>query len=378
MTPGPERRYPGRLLRTSSDYSWRLLVLGALLYFAVRLLSHLAIAFIPFIVALLVTALLRPVLVWLRRRGVPRGLATIASLLLAVVVVGGVVTLVVLGAIDQAPQLGGQINRLIPHVKNWLETGPLHLNRSTVNNFSQTLTRDVNNNSSAIASTALSTGKTVLDLIAGFLLAIFITVFLLFDGEGVWEFAVKVLPGSARPHADRAGRAAWYTLGHYVRGALVVAVFHGVVIAIALEILRVPLVLPLAVLVGLGSFVPLVGAVITGALAAAIALIEKGTVAGIAVVGVLLVDNQIEAHLLQPFVVGRYVRIHPLATVLALAVGAILFGIFGAIIAVPTVACVNSAVRGVLEVPEPEKAMDPAATLDEPPPDPDGSEKSVQ
>jgi predicted PurR-regulated permease PerM len=318
---GPEAsppRYPGPLLRVAGDYAWRLLALGTVGYFGIRLLSHLSLAVIPFLVSLLVTALLRPVLTFFRRRGLARGPATLATMLAAVVVLGGVITLVVIRAAEQAPQLGNEINSLTPQIKHWLITGPLRLNPTTVNNLSKTLTNDITKNSSAIASTALTTGKTAVEVLGGIALVTFSTIFLLYDGERVWQFLVKGAPVTARPRVDAGGRAAWLTLSHYVRGTLVVAAFHGVVIAITLTILGVPLAFPLAVLVGVGSFVPLVG------------------------------DNQIEAHALQPFVVGRYVRIHPLAVVLALAAGALLFGIFGAIVAVPVVACANSAIRAAM------------------------------
>jgi predicted PurR-regulated permease PerM len=323
-------------------------VIGIVVYFGVRLLSHLSEAIIPFIVAMLVTALLRPVLQFLRHHGVHRGVATILSVLLAVVVIGGVITLVVIRATEQATQLGQQINRLIPDVERWLENGPLQVNKTTVNNFSKNLSSEISKNSKAIASAALSTGKTVLDILTGIVVAVFVTIFLLYDGEGVWGFLVRAVPEPGRERANAAGHAAWQTLTHYVRGTLIIAAFHGLVIGIALEILGVPLVLPLALLVAIGSFVPIVGAVVTGVLAI-----------------LLVIDNQIESHLLQPFVVGRYVRIHPLATVMALITGALLFGIFGAIIAVPTVACANSAVRSMLKEPEAPAPMAP-----EDPPDP--------
>jgi predicted PurR-regulated permease PerM len=303
-------------------------------------------------VALLVTALLFPLLNFLRRRGLPRGWATVSATLIAVAVIGGGLALVIIRAIDQAPQLGDQVNRLIPHVKTWLETGPLHVNATSVNSFSSTLTKEVSKNSSAIASAAVSTGKTVLDILTGVVIAIFVTIFMLYDGDRIWEFVLRGVPAPARVRTDRAGRAAWSTLSHYVRGTLVVALFHGLAIGITLEALRVPLVLPLAVLVGIGSFVPLVGAVVTGIVAAGVATIEQGLGAGIVVVVVMIIDNQLEAHVLQPFVVGRYVRIHPLAIVLALATGAILFGLVGAIVAVPVVACLNSAVRAAMHHPD--------------------------
>ena len=345
VAPATVRVYPGPVLRVAGDYAWRLLVIGTVGFFVVRLLSHLSLVVIPFLVALLVTALLHPVLRFFRRRGLGRGVATVTTVLVAIVLLGGVITLVVVRAAEQAPQLGNEINRLVPSVKHWLITGPLRLNPTTVNNLSKTLTDEVSRNSSLIASTALSTGKTAVELLGGFVLAVFSTIFLLYDGERVWAFLVRGAPAPTRPRVDAAGRAAWQTLSHYVRGTLVVAAFHGIVILITLTILGVPLAFPLAVLVFLGSFVPLVGAFVTGALAAGVAGLSQGLVAAVVVVAVLVLDNQIEAHVLQPFVVGRYVRIHPLAVVLALAAGGLLFGIFGAIVAVPVVACANSAVR---------------------------------
>jgi predicted PurR-regulated permease PerM len=365
---GPEAsppRYPGPLLRVAGDYAWRLLALGTVGYFGIRLLSHLSLAVIPFLVSLLVTALLRPVLTFFRRRGLARGPATLATMLAAVVVLGGVITLVVIRAAEQAPQLGNEINSLTPQIKHWLITGPLRLNPTTVNNLSKTLTNDITKNSSAIASTALTTGKTAVEVLGGIALVTFSTIFLLYDGERVWQFLVKGAPVTARPRVDAGGRAAWLTLSHYVRGTLVVAAFHGVVIAITLTILGVPLAFPLAVLVGVGSFVPLVGAFVTGVLAVGVAGLSKGLVAAIIVVAVLLLDNQIEAHALQPFVVGRYVRIHPLAVVLALAAGALLFGIFGAIVAVPVVACANSAIRAAMAG-EPARTGSAGQELDPP------------
>jgi predicted PurR-regulated permease PerM len=345
----PERiGYPGPVLRTAGDYAWRLLAIGTAVYFGVKLLSRLSEAVIPFVIAILVTALLQPLAHRLRRSGLGRGVATVLTMLVAVVVFGGLITIVVVRAAQQAPQLGNEINNLLPHVKRWLITGPLKLNANTVNNLNTTISNDITKNSSAIASTALSTGKTVLALLAGLLLAIFSTIFLVYDGDRVWAFVLKGVPEPARPGMDAAGRAAWSTISYYIRGTLIVALFHGVVVAITLTVLGVPLAFPLAVLVALGSFVPLVGAVITGVLAVAVAGLAKGLLAAIIMTAVLLLDNQIEAHVLQPFVVGRYVRIHPLAIVMSLAAAALLFGIVGAIIAVPVVASINSAVRAAL------------------------------
>lgn len=372
MPPTEERSatLPGPLLRVAADYAWRLVIVGFVFYYGVGLLGRLALVAIPFLVSLMVTALLRPVFNFFVRHGAGRGTATLATVLGAFILVGGLITLVVTRAAEQAPQLGDEINSLIPHVKHWLIHGPLHLNPKSVNNLSKTITQDVTKNSSAIASTALSTTKSVLDVAGGLLLVVFSTIFLLFDGERVWNFCLVAVPQTVRTRVDAGGRAAWVTLSHYVRGTLVVAAFHGVVMAIALTLLGVPLAFPLAVIIGLGSFVPLVGAIVTGILAVGVAGLSKGLIAAIIIVAVLLIDGQIEGHVLQPFVVGRYVRVHPLAVVLALGAGALLFGIFGAIVAVPIVACINSGIKAATTSGDAAEGADlpvPPAAL---PPDP--------
>lgn len=378
QTPARRAAFPGPVLRTTADYAWRLIAIGTVVYFGVRLLSRLSEVVIPFVVSILISAILQPLAQRMRRAGLGRGVATVLTILSALVIVGGLLTVVVFRAAQQAPQLGDQINNLLPHIKHWLIHGPLKVNPQTVNNLNNTISNDITKNSSAIASTALSTGKTVLSLLTGLVLAVFSTIFLVYDGDRVWAFLLKGVPEVARPKADAAGRAAWNTISYYIRGTLIVALFHGVVVAVTLTILGVPLAFPLGVLVGLGSFIPLVGAVVTGVLAVAVAGLTQGLIAAIIMVAVLLLDNQIEAHVLQPFVVGRYVRIHPLATVLSLAAAGLLFGIVGAFIAVPVVAVVNSAVRAALATragaaidptgaPAPAAATDPPSGTGDPP-----------
>ncbi len=365
--------YPGAVIRIAADYSWRLIAIGTVVYFGVRLLSRLSEVVIPFIVSILITAVLQPLAERLKRAGLGRGLATVVTIFTALVLLGGLITVVVIRAAQQAPQLGNEINNLLPHIKHWLIHGPLKINPDTVNNLNKTVSNDITKNSSAIASKALSTGKTVLALLTGLLLAVFSTIFLVYDGDRVWAFLLRGTPARARPGLDAAARAAWTTISYYIRGTLIVALFHGLVVAVTLTILGVPLSFPLAVLVALGSFIPLVGAVVTGVLAVAVAGLSKGLVASIVVVAVLLLDNQIEAHVLQPFVVGRYVRIHPLAVVLSLAAAGILFGLVGAFIAVPVVATINGAVRAALALGEegrPERDRSAPHNAHPPPPAP--------
>lgn len=356
----PAVTYPGDVLRVTAAYAWRLLVVGVVAYLVLRILGHLMTVVVPFTISLLITAALRPLTSWLHRHRVPRAIATIITLIVAVVVIGGIIALVVTRAINEAPQLATEVNDLIPKVQHWLINGPLHLDQNTINHFSDTLTRLINRNASALTNTAVSTGRTALDVLAALVLGLFTTIFLLYDGERVWHFVCRCLPRAARPRADAAGQAAWTSLSHYVRSQVLIALFHGLSVGITLAILGVPLVMPLALLVAIGSFVPLVGAIVAGILAAAVAALSHGLLAVVVVAAVLILDSQVEGHILQPLVIGRYVHLHPLAVILSLAVGTFLLGVFGALIAVPSVACLNSAIRALVPA---EEEQGPAGPL---------------
>ena len=191
---------------------------------------------------------------------------------------------------------------------------------------------------SLIAGTVVTGGKIFLEVLTGIVLTIFVTFFLLKDGERIWAWLIKGLSPETRQRADKAGAAAWAAVVNYVRGTTAVAAIHAVFIGLALWILGVPLLVPLVILVFIAAYVPLVGILVAGALAIGVTLATKGWIAAVILLVVFLVENQIESHLLQPLVVGRIVRLHPLAIILVLAVGGIVAGIAGAIVAVPAAA----------------------------------------
>jgi predicted PurR-regulated permease PerM len=157
------------------------------------------------------------------------------------------------------------------------------------------------------------------------------------------------MPGPARQQVDYAGRRGWFSLGGYVRGQVIIAFIHAVTITILLFILRIPLAAALGVLIFLGSFIPILGLTISGALCVGVALLEHGVGAAIIVAIAIIVLVQVEGHLLQPIIMSRAVHIHPLAVVLAVAAGTVVYGIVGALIAVPLVAFLNAFVHGLRE-----------------------------
>jgi predicted PurR-regulated permease PerM len=347
--PAAERARPSadaqvpRLLQVLAAWSWRLLLVGAVIYLGFRFTVELRLVVIPFIAALLLTALLQPEAHWLRQHGFSPMLATWCMILIALVVIAGAITLITNQIADQYQSLFTEVTRTATHLEHSLAGAPFHLNKVRL----QTLTKDMLNyisqHKSVVAGTVLTGGKYVGEFLAGAILTLFITFFLLKDGARIWAWLIKGMRPVARSRTDRAGNQAWRALVYYMRGATAVAAIHAVLLGVALWLLGVPLLVPLVVLIFLAAYVPLVGILVAGALAVLVALATKGWVAAVILLGVLIVENQIEDHLLQPLVVGRIIRLHPLAIILALAVGGIIAGVPGAIIAVPFAAVITYA-----------------------------------
>jgi predicted PurR-regulated permease PerM len=332
------------LLRDMANWAWRLLILALAGYLAVQLLDRLAFIVLPFFAALFATSLANPVVRLLRGRGLRPLAATWLTMLVAAVVVGGVSIFVVDRAIAEYPQLVTQVGTAVTNFRHFL-TVDLHVRSSSTSSINNTITAYLDKHETAVASGALTGIATVAEGFAAVVLWFFMTFFLLYDGERIWAWVVGLFPARAHDRVIGAGLQAWDRLAGFVRGTFVIAVIHAVVAAIALSIMRVPLVAPLTLLIFMGSFLPIVGSIIFGSLAVAITLVTRGTVLGGILAAILIVDNQVEAHYLQPILVGRYVRLHPLAVAVAIAGGGVLEGIPGAVIAVPFLAVVYAVLR---------------------------------
>jgi predicted PurR-regulated permease PerM len=228
---------------------------------------------------------------------------------------------------------------------DWLRTGPLNLDANDITRYVNTLTKSLSSNTSTWVSGALGAAVTVGHVAAGTLIALFCTFFFLHDGRTIWGWVVGLLPVRSRDRVHQAGRRGIVTLAAYTRTQILVAFVDAVGIGLGAFILRVPLALPLAILVFVGSFVPIVGAVVTGAVAVAVALVANGWVSALVMLGVVLLVQQIEGHVLQPFLMGRFVSVHPLGVIVAIACGVLVAGIAGALVAVPLAAAVNAVVQ---------------------------------
>ncbi len=332
-----DAQVPGWLQR-AAGWSWRLLLLGVVIYLGFRIASVLRVVVLPCVAALLFTALLQPLFARLRRWGLPGLAATWCTLLAAVAVIAGAGFLAATRASADYPTLVSQLKHSVHELQRWLAGPPLHLRQGGLNDLSNRALAFLKQHQSMVAGTVVTGGKIAVEILAGTVLMLFVTFFFLKDGERIWAWLVAFFSPGGRGRVNRAGFAAWQALTYYVRGTIAVAAIHAVVIGFALWVLGVPLLVPLVILVFLAAFVPLIGILVAGALAVAITLGTKGWIAAVILVVVFILENQLESHLLQPIVVGRMVRLHPLAIILVLAVGGVVAGIPGAVVAVPTAA----------------------------------------
>lgn len=266
--------------------------------------------------------------------------------------------LIVGTVISQFDDLSAQVRDGVNEVQTWLTRGPLHLSQAQLTQGFERLQQQVSENQGEITSGALSTATTVGEVVAGFFLVLFTLFFFLRDGAQIWRFLCRLLPRPARVPVARAGHYSWHTLGSYVRATVLVAIVDAVGIGIGLAVLRVPLALPLAALVFLGAFIPVIGATLSGTVAILVALVTQGPVTALIVLAVVIGVQQLEGHVLQPLIMGRAVALHPLAVILAIATGLVVAGIVGALVAVPVLAVANTAVRYLSAHPQGEPTPD--------------------
>lgn len=369
------------VVRKAAAWTWRLLVLLAGLMALLWLVNRLRVIVVPVALAVMLSALLVPAVDWLDRRRLPRGAAVALTLLGSIAIFGGILAFVVSQFVSGLPELVKQVERSIDSATRWLIEGPFHLSREQIDGAGDTAVKAIRDNQEKLTTGALSTAATLTEIVTGALLALFTLIFLLYGGRNIYAFLTKIVPAASRERVRDAGRSGFASLIGYVRATVLVALVDAVGIGTGLAIMGVPLALPLASLVFLGAFIPVVGAVITGMLAVVVALLTKGLVYALITLGLIVAVMQLEGHVLQPLLMGRAVSIHPLAVVLAIAAGGVLAGIIGALLAVPAVAFLNSAVRVLIaadpgaEAAELEAGGDAAmvhASPDTPPPLPAG------
>jgi predicted PurR-regulated permease PerM len=339
-------------VRVAAAWTWRLLILAAGLYLLGQIFDRIELVVVSFVLALFFTAILHPLEQALR--GVmprPRSVPALLALLIGIAVLGAIGWFVVWQISEHSDQLANQITQFVNRTKHWLQTGPLHLKSADLDKLADNITSTIKEHQGQLISGAIETVRTVVMALGALLLILLSTFFLLRDGEQVWQWVLRLFPRPAQRRLDAAGREGWGAFGGYMRGQLIIALIHGVTIAVVLVVLRVPLAAALGVLIFLSSFIPIIGLLVTGTLCVAVTLLEHGVTAAVVVAVAIILLVQLEGNVLQPLIMSRSVEVHPLAIALGVLTGTLLAGIPGALLAVPFIAFLNSTVHALRRTP---------------------------
>lgn len=328
-------------LRVATAYSWRFLVVAAAIGVGVWLVIQLKLLVVPLLVSILVSALLWPAFGWMLRHRFPRWLAIVISVVGTVAIVSGLLWLAIWQITQQWSSVQDRTIDAMHQFRQYLINGPLGLTPDQIDGYLAQAGDFIQTQAQLLLSGALAIGTTLGHVLTGGVLSLFILLCILADGGGIWGWTVRLFPKRSRIAVDGAGRAGWLTVINYARTQLLVATIDATGIALGAFFLGVPLAIPIGVLVFLGSFVPVVGAVVTGAVAVFLALVYNGPWIALWMLVVVLGVQQLEGHVLQPLLMGSAVKVHPLAVVLVVAGGALIAGIPGALFAVPLAAFVN-------------------------------------
>lgn len=348
LADGPRRPaewLPAGLGGTAA-WSAAALLIGLVVYLVAQFAVALGLLVFTLFIGLLLTALLRPVADWLDRRGLPRLAATWLLVLGVIALFLGIAWVLQQRVRSELPALGGNLTSGLQRVRDFLveRMGLSSQQVDALFDSAISRVRGATGSGSAEVGNSVITGATTLaSVLAGLVLALFTAFWLVYDGDRVWHFLLRLLPDAWRERADGAASAAWGTLGGYLRGVTLVALVDAVGIGIALVVLGVPIPFTLAVLTFFGAYVPLVGALVAGLVAVLVAFAAKGLTTALLTLGAVVLVQQVEGQLLQPIIMARAVAIHPLAIAYAIALGGLLWGIEGAILAVPLLAAVYAA-----------------------------------
>jgi len=349
-----EKRYEVPVgIDIATQWAWRLLIIGAAGFGGIWLLRYFSEITVPIAIAVLGTALTIGAVDWLERKGLPRLVATFAVVLFMLAAFFGMIALVGQQLSTQVADLRTSVVDGISQVQDWAKGDPLNLSDSQIQHYIDNAKAAIADSDTSLVTTAGQVGTTLTHFAAGFFIALFASFFFLYEGNRIWSWIVALFPRDAREKIDSSGHTAWDSLTKFVRATVIVALTDAIGVAFAAWVLGVPLTFAIGVLVFLGAFVPIIGAFVSGLVAVLVALVAQGPVVALVMLGAVVAVQQLESHVLQPFLMGRFVAVHPLAIILAIAAGITVAGIVGALIAVPLAACLNGVVKHLVDAARP-------------------------
>ncbi len=333
----------------AAAWAWRFIAIAAAGYVILKGIGIFEVLILPLVIALLLTALAVPVVGALHRVGFPRGLASFLVVVGLIAVIALLLTVAGNQIASGFNDLAKQVIDGISQINTWLQSGPLHVSQSQINRYLKQAQDWVTSGNQQLASRLGEVGVAVSHVVAGFFIVLFGTYFFMADGDRIWAWVVRIFPRAARAKVDSSGRVAWLSLTKFVRATVLVAFTDAVGIMIVAAILKVPFVFAIGVLVFIGAFIPMIGALLSGTVAVLVALVAHGPIVALIMLGGVVLVQQVEANVLQPFLMGRFVAVHPLGVIVAIGAGVLVAGIPGALVAVPLVAALNAVVLHLSE-----------------------------
>lgn len=341
----PQQERTGGWLGPVSQTCLRLLIVAVAVVAVVYVAAALRLVVLPLALAVVLATFLHPAVRWLTVRRTPDALAAGTVLLVALLAAAAVLAVVVPQTVGELAALDVSLTGGVDVVQRWLTDGPLGASETEVNAWVDRAEDEIRDNAGNLTRGVVTGAAFAAELLTGLALAVVLLFFLLKDGRRICAWLLGLVPAAHRDDAEAIGERSWTTLGGYLRGVTLVALFDAVFIGLALLIIGVPLVVPLTVLTFIGAFVPIVGAFVAGIAAVLVALVSLGPVAALGVAAAVIVVQQLEGNLFQPVVVGRSVNLHPIAILLAVTAGTVLGGIIGAVVATPLAAVGAAALR---------------------------------
>lgn len=352
--PFPDDEAVPRTVRVAAAWGWRLIVLTIVGYGLWRVLARIPVLVFATLIALLLTVLLGPIVTWLHRRThLPRGLWALVTVVVSAALAGGVLALVGQRIATGVSRTHVDVTGAVGRLQRWLSEGRLHLRPDQLASMVTQLQTWITTHASNLTAGAFQVGTSALDTAMGTILCLVTTIFLLADGRRIWIFLIAGFPIPYRVRVDAAFRSGWRSLSAYIHTQLLVAALDAVLVGTGAAILGSPFAMPMAVLVFITAFVPLIGVVVGGAIAILSMLLLQGWVPALVMLAIVAGVQQLESHVLQPFLMGRAVALHPLAVIFSVTAGSMMFGVMGALFAVPALAMANAAIRTYAKTPPP-------------------------
>jgi len=327
----------------------RIIVVAAAAVIIGWIIGHTWMVIFPVAMALIVSTILAPLVTWLRKKGLPSGLAAATVVIGFISVVVGMIAILTPQVAGQAGEVATGASDGLQKVRDWLTAGPLGLSEGQITRAISALQDKLQASASAIGSGVFSTIGAATSAIVNLILVLMLTFFFVKDGHKFLPWAKNLGGKRAGEHGVEVLDRVWTTLGGFIRTQSLVALIDAIIIGAGMVIIGVPLAIPLAVVTFFGAYIPIIGAFVSGALAVLVTLVTNSPQDALIVLIIVVGVQQLEGNVLSPWLQGKNLNLHASVVLLSVTAGGTLFGVTGAFLAVPVAASTAEILRYINE-----------------------------